>query len=205
MDPAGGGRSNTDGELEHEMTTTPGAHQGTAWVHVALRDRKVVDVDGEVVSLEFTLDLPDDKAWYQCFAQTSGPPREGSALFVETNPHFLSAEVLAWKIELRDIPNAATYLADRIDRSNALFGELLERKEQIRRQLEEAARRRTDAIEQAQHLLDESWPKDDKDADAPVSPETPPPGSLAGAPRPARVIIDNNNKNADWLKSAGTA
>lgn len=131
----------------------------TAWVHVTLRERKVVDVDGDVVSLEFVLDLPDDKAWYQCFAQTSGPEREGSDLFVDTNPHFLSAEVLAWKIELSDIPNAAIYLADRITRANELFSELLERKEQIRRQLEDAARRRTEAIEQAQLLLDDSWPK----------------------------------------------
>ncbi|HUY07118.1 MAG TPA: hypothetical protein VMU99_07660 [Acidimicrobiales bacterium] len=167
---------------------TPGANEisPTAWVRVTLRQRKVVDVDGDVVSLEFTLDLPDDKAWYQCFAQTSGPERNGSALFVDTNPHFLSAEVLAWKIELEDIPKAALYLADRIDRSNALFVELLERKEQIRRQLEEAARRRTDAIEHAQRLLDASWPV--VEAPAPTEPETAEPESTALAPGASRGV-----------------
>ena len=71
------------------MTTDSNEAVPTAWVKVVLRERKVVDVDGVVVSLEFTLDLPEDKAWYQCFAQASGPPRTGSALFTETNPQFL--------------------------------------------------------------------------------------------------------------------
>lgn len=154
------------------MTTGSGQNSPIAWVRVSLRQRRVVDVDGNAVSLEFTLELPDDKAWYQCFAQTSGPERNGSALFVDTNPHFLSAEVLAWKIELEDIPKAAIYLADRIERSNDLFGELLERKEQIRRQLEDAARRRTEAIEHAQRLLDASWPADETPTDP--EPSTPP-------------------------------
>ena len=62
--------------------------------------------------------------------------------------------MLSWKIELSDIPDAATYLADRVAEANDLFVELLKRKEQIRRQLEEAARRRTEAIAMAQELLD---------------------------------------------------
>ena len=174
------------------MTPATSGTSPTAWVRVSLRQRKVVDVDGDVVSLEFTLDLPDDKAWYQCFAQTSGPERHGSALFVDTNPHFLSAEVLAWKIELDDIPNAALYLADRIERSNELFGELLERKEQIRRQLEDAARRRAEAIEQAQCLLDASWPQDETMTPESTIPESTTPESKAtptGAPQePAWVV-----------------
>lgn len=165
------------------MTTGASETPPKAWVHVSLRDRKVVDVDGDVVSLEFALDLPDDKAWYQCFAQTSGPERHGSALFVDTNPHFLSAEVLAWKIELEDIPKAAVYLADRIERANALFGELLERKEQIRRQLEDAARKRTEAIEHAQRLLDASWPTPtpptELESEAPTSTAEAPAGAVA--------------------------
>ena len=158
------------------MTTGSNEISPTAWVRVTLRDRKVVDVDGDVVSLEFSLDLPEDKAWYQCFAQTGGPERTGSELFVETNPHFLSAEVLAWKIELSDIPQAATYLARRVEQANDLFCELLERKEQIRRQLEEAARRRAEAIEAAQRLLDASWPK----PPTPVS-ESEPPTPVGGS------------------------
>ncbi len=169
----------TEQEREFAMTSTTGETSPTAWVRVSLRSRKVVDVDGKVVSLEFTLDLPDDKAWYQCFAQTGGPERHGSALFVDTNPHFLSAEVLAWKIELDDIPNAAAYLADRIEQSNRLFGELLERKEQIRRQLEDAARRRAEAIEHAQRLLDASWPHQAPVAD---SPETEPAANATQEP-----------------------
>jgi len=164
------------------MTNGASEISPTAWVRVSLRERKVVDVDGDVVSLEFALDLPDDKAWYQCFAQTSGPERDGSALFVDTNPHFLSAEVLAWKIELEDIPKAAIYLADRIEQSNDLFGELLERKSQIRRQLEDAARKRTEAIEHAQRLLDASWPADEPEA-APESSAPP-----VAAPKPPWVV-----------------
>jgi hypothetical protein len=150
------------------MATGSNEISATAWVRVTLRDRKVVDVDGEIVSLEFSLDLPEDKAWYQCFAQTSGPDRTGSELFVDTNPHFLSAEVLAWKIELSDIPQVAIYLADRVNLANDLFCELLERKEQIRRQLEDAARRRTEAIEHAQRVLDASWPTEPDPACEPM-------------------------------------
>jgi hypothetical protein len=130
-------------------------------VRVSLRERKVIDVDGIIVTLEFTLDIPEDKAWYQCFVQALGPPRSGSSLFVDTNPQFSSAETLTWKIEMDDIPQAAHYLAERVHEANQYFVELLERQEQIRRQLEEAGRRRREAINDAQRLLDESWPTPD--------------------------------------------
>lgn len=166
------------------MTTGPEEISPIAWVRVSIRERKVVDVDGEVVTLEFTLDLPDDKAWYQCFAQSTGPHRTGSSLFVDTNPHFLSAEVLAWKIELSDIPQAAVYLASRVEEANDLFSELLERKEQIRRQLEEAARRRTEAIESAQRLLDESWPDTQTTRPTDGESEQSPPSELLASSAP---------------------
>jgi hypothetical protein len=129
-----------------------------AWVPVSLVGRKVTDVDGALVTLEFTLDLPDDNAWYQCFAQARGPERHGSATFTSTNPQFVTAELLSWKVELSDIPDAVAYLVGRVAEANHDFIALLERKEQIRRQLEEAARRREQAIAEAQRLLDASWP-----------------------------------------------
>jgi hypothetical protein len=129
-----------------------------AWVPVSLIGRKVTDVDGELVSLEFTLDLPDDKAWYQCFAQARGPARAGSHTYMSTNPQFATAELLTWKVELSDIPDAVHYLVERVEEANHDFIALLERKEQIRRQLDEAARRRERAITEAQRVLDENWP-----------------------------------------------
>jgi hypothetical protein len=122
----------------------------------------VVDVDGDLVSLEFTLDLPDDKAWYQCFAQARGPERHGSETFESTNPQFETAELLSWRVELGDIPAAVIYLVERVSEANRDFTMLLERKEQIRRQLEEAARRRQEAIAEAQRILDEHWPLPDR-------------------------------------------
>ncbi len=151
------------------MTAESNQNTPIAWVHLTLRERRVIDVDGDVVSLEFKLDLPDDKTWYQCFAQATGPSRQGSLLFTDTNPTFMGPEVLAWKIELNDIPEAATYLAARVKEANDIFSKLLERKEMIRRQLEEAAMRRAQAIEQAQRLLDQSWP----------TPPPPPPGETS--------------------------
>jgi hypothetical protein len=133
-----------------------------AWVPVSLIGRRVVDVDGELVTLEFTLDLPDDKAWYQCFAQSRGPERSGSHTFVSTTPQFVTAELLSWKVELGDIPDAVRYLVERVEEANRDFVALLERKEQIRRQLEEAARRRQEAIANAQRILDDHWPVPDR-------------------------------------------
>jgi len=133
-----------------------------AWVPVTLIGHKVVDVDGDLVSLEFTLDLPDDKAWYQCFAQAKGPERQGSHTFTSTNPQFETAELLSWRVELDDIPEAVTYLVERVSEANRDFTMLLERKEQIRRQLEEAAQRRQDAIAEAQRILDDHWPLPDR-------------------------------------------
>ena len=89
-----------------------------AWVPVTLIGRKVVDVDGDLVTLEFTLDLPDDKSWYQCFAQARGPERHGSHTFESTNPQFETAELLSWRVELSDIPAAVTYLVERVDEAN---------------------------------------------------------------------------------------
>ncbi len=139
-----------------------GEASAPAWVPVSLIGRKVVDVDGSLVTLEFTLDLPDDKAWYQCFAQARGPERHGSHTFESTNPQFETAELLSWKVELDDIPQAVGYLVARVSEANRDFVMLLERKEQIRRQLEEAARRREQAITEAQRVLDAHWPFPDR-------------------------------------------
>jgi hypothetical protein len=169
------------------MTVNSNEISPTAWVRLELTGRRVVDVDGDVVSLEFTLDLPDDKAWYQCFAQTTGPARTGSKLFTDTNPTFQSAEVLAWTIELNDIPQAARYLAIRVNEANDLFCQLLERKEMIRRQLEEAALRRTEAIASAQRLLDASWPEEPSNVtiESPIAAPTPSQPSWAQRPQGA--------------------
>jgi hypothetical protein len=127
------------------------------WVPLIISEAKVIDLDGEEVTLRFRLAPTPDPEWEELFekAVSHHVPGPGRPVFTFTSPAII-AGIVTCKIAEHDISGARLQMRELVDETNRHFAAILHERAALAAYQLERARQRRRAIAEAQRLLDQT-------------------------------------------------
>ncbi len=129
--------------------------QTAPWVPLIISEAKVIDIDGDQVTLRFRLAPTPDPEWEELFEKAASHlvPHPGRPEFTFTSPAII-AGIVTCRIPERDIPGARLQMRELVDETNRHFAAILHERAALAAYQLERARQRRRAIAEAQRLLD---------------------------------------------------
>ncbi len=127
------------------------------WVPLIISEAKVIDLDGDDVTLRFRLAPTPDPEWEELFekAVSHHAPTPGRPVFTFTAPAII-AGIVTCKVAEHEISGARLSMRELVDETNRHFAAILHERAALAAYQLERARQRRRAIAEAQRLLDQT-------------------------------------------------